>query len=940
VAFKVTHGWALLLLVIPVYAYVMLHQSAWIIGLRRKRLIGILRAIILSCIVLALAGLELHTAVREQSVVFVMDTSRSVGSLMPEAEQWIRAAIDHRRTGDQAAVVVFGRDALVEMPVTDTPLWDKVQSLVAADHTDIEAALRLAHAILPASTRRRIVLVSDGQQTRGDALSAVRSLAAAGIAVDVKTLSPEKGKDVLVSRLDAPSHVHEGEQYDLSIRLWANYEGSGTVRVFQHSTLLAEFGVTFGIGENVYFARVIAGNPGIYPFRVVVEAPEDTISSNNEAAAIVSVSGQMQALVLEGEPGAGVNVSTALEMAGASVRTLSAEQAPQSARDWAQYDMVVLVEVPATALPDTSMRTLEIAVRDLGRGLVMVGGEESFGPGGYFRTPVERALPVYMDIRGRGEIPSLGLLLVIDKSGSMSDSRGGITKMDLAKEAAIRSTEILTEKDVIGVIAFDSDSKWVVEPVSPIELLAIQDAIASIRAGGGTNIYPGLAMAYEALLDQQTKYKHIILLTDGISATGGDYDKLAADMRQAGITLSCVAVGQDADAYLLSHLADIGEGRYYYTDDVASVPKIFTKETILASRNYYVEELFVPAAAWDSALLRSLEAVPPLMGYVATTSKDTATVSYTSHRGEPVLASWQYGLGRAVAWTSDTRGRWSGEWIAGGQMFTLWQNIAGWVTRPARLEGFDVETRVAADTAEITLRTELLSEVDSVECRIVRPDQTTYDTELDPVAPGVFRTTIPVATPGAYLLQISPNGSEGVLGHISAGIAQQYSPEFRSSGSDEVLLEQITRISGGQMLDSASEAYRPNPDPAHSSRLMAPYLLILALLLLPLEVAARKLQLGPEDVQTFLGYAKKVMPGRRRPVFDRDVTLSRLMNRKQQVSTALGDAKPKAVQPDAVPSQQTVAPPETPVTKPRKRPQETAIDTVRLLEHKRNRKRT
>lgn len=911
----------------------------------KRRLIGVLRAVILTLIILAIAGLEMHTLVHDQAVAFLLDASRSTLGLGPEIEEWTRQALRHRRPTDEAAVIVFGSEAMIDMPSTDSPSWNRIESITGADHTDIESALRLAAAILPPTKRRRVVLISDGRETTGDARAAAASLKASGIRVDVIGVDPVKGNDVLVDRLDAPSHVHEGEHYDIGIRLQSNFAGQGKLRVFRGPGLISEMDIAWSEGETSYLARVVAQEPGIHAIRVTIESGEDTVAANNEASAIVTVSGRQRALVVEGSSGVANNVVAALKMAGVDVSVVLAPEAPRTVEGWAQHSFGVLVDVPAHLLSERSMQSLEIAVRDLGRGLVMVGGDDSFGPGGYFRTPVERALPVYMDIRGKGEIPSLGLLLVIDKSGSMSESSYGITKMDLAKEAAIRSTEILGPRDIVGVIAFDSLAKWVVTCQSPADLSRIQDDIASIRAGGGTNIYPGLEMAYEALVGQDTKYKHIILMTDGISATTGDYDALVARMREAGITLSSVAVGDDADVGLLLRLSQNGQGRYYFTNDSASVPKIFTKETILASRNYFVDEQFLPRASWHSPLASGLTLVPALGGYVATTLKEAAQAALESHKGEPVLASWQYGLGRSVAWTSDTRGRWTEDWIMGGQMARLWQNIVGWVAQPPSLEGFSVSTSVRADRAQVTLETHPHLELAEVTCRVVRPDQSISEFRLEHLAPGIYKADMAANTPGAYLLQIVPSSEEGPLGSIGAGLAVQYSPEFRHTGQHQAMLEQIAAAGGGVVLQSAEGSYMRNLRPAYSQRALWPLFLGLACVLLVIEVATRKVQISTEDAKSAAAFLRRLVPAAPEQVYTQDATVSRLIGRKRETGRGLGASQLAAAslaQSRSMPaaSEKRGASTEPlPKTAERSQAKAAGIDTERLLSKKRQRQK-
>ncbi len=904
------------------------------------------------CIVLALAGTELWTVVRAQTVGFVVDASDSTRPLATEMATWVTSALKERRPDDEASVIVFGQQAAVDVPSTVTPSWQKVESVINSNRTDVESALRLAQAMLPQQKRRRVVLLSDGRQNNGDAVSAARALQESGIRLDVLPVDPARGRDVVVSSLEAPATVNEGERFDLALRLDSSFAGRGMLRVFRDGSVVCESEVSFQAGESLYLLKVNSGTPGLRSFRAVIESAGDTSGSNNEATCLVSVSGRPRALVIAADPASARNLSAALEAAGVEVSVMGPEMAPRSAEGWARYSFVVIAEVPAESLENKSMESLETAVRDLGRGLVMVGGEDSFGPGGYFRTPVERALPVFMDIRGRGEIPSLGLVLVIDKSGSMSETSAGISKVELAKEAAIRSTEVCSPKDVIGVVAFDGEAKWVVKPTTIADSSKVQEDIGTIRAGGGTNIYPALDEAYKALKERETKYKHVILLTDGMSAYGGDYGALLKDMRAAGITVSTVAVGNDADRQLLEHIAKLGEGRYYFSNDSSGIPKIFTKETILASRNYVVEGNFLPRASWPSSLIKGLDTVPRLGGYIATTAKQTAETVLESPSGEPVLAAWQYGLGRALAWTSDTRGRWTRGWLESGDFATLWTNIAGWVAQPETLQGFETTLTVRGDSTELSVDTGV-SGITGVSARIVGPDGKATDVTAEPVAPGQFRANFPSTRPGAYIAQITPQSAQGSAGTVLAGVSVPYSPEYRVTGADRAFLEQLAAAGGGKVLSSPAEAYARDLAPTFATSSLVPYLLALACMLLPLEIAARKLYIGHQDIERVREAAGSLWPSKAPQ--ERDVSLSRLLSRREQISKGLdskGLGSPRAAAgPTAGPAASSAAGPVPGRRAPGAEPVPSspepspaigaeAIDTSRLLARKRNREKS
>ena len=279
------------------------------------------------------------------------------------------------------------------------------------------------------------------------------------------------------------------------------------------------------------------------------------------------------------------------------------------------YDAYVMVDISAEWVSVGFLNALEQAVKYQGKGLLTIGGENSYAPGGYNNTPLETILPVNMDITPKDENPDLGLILVIDKSGSMSGGEYGISKLQLAKEAAIRAAEVLEETDQLGVIAFDDAIQWVVRTRPLEDREETINTIATIRPGGGTQILPPLEEAWQDLRKKDTKLKHIILLTDGQAEQYG-YERIIEGIREDGITLSTVAVGRGADTLLLKALAYGGMGRYYQTDEFSDIPSIFAKEAFLADEIYSEQELLSRTCVFGGTV-KGIEGIPMLDGYVA-----------------------------------------------------------------------------------------------------------------------------------------------------------------------------------------------------------------------------------------------------------------------------------------------------------------------------------
>ncbi|HEX5691313.1 MAG TPA: VWA domain-containing protein, partial [Roseiflexaceae bacterium] len=390
-------------------------------------------------------------------------------------------------------------------------------------------------------------------------------------------------------------------------------------------------------GPNRFSLKVDAKGQGFQRFRAQIEPQTDVRTQNNQAEAIVRVGGAARILLIAGKTEDGQNFQNALKAAGVAAETIAPDAAPDDLTSLSEYEAVALINVPARELPVKLVANLPAYVRDLGKGLIMIGGERSYGVGGYSHTPVEEALPVYMDVRDRQERPDLALIFVIDKSGSMnachcsgpnrqtSQSRqGGTPKIDIAKDAVIQASAVLGKRDTVGVVAFDESAHWALPATRGPSTDQVENAVAPIQPDGQTNVRVGLQSAEDTLQQTDAKIKHVILLTDGWSR-GGDNLDIATRMRDEGITLSVVGAGGGSADYL-KQLAETGGGRYYPTQNMEEVPQIFVQETITAVGNYLIEEPFTPKYAAGSAILEGLDAgVPKLYGYNGTTAKETAT---------------------------------------------------------------------------------------------------------------------------------------------------------------------------------------------------------------------------------------------------------------------------------------------------------------------------
>ncbi|MBI4276821.1 MAG: VWA domain-containing protein, partial [Armatimonadetes bacterium] len=515
---------------------------------------------------------------------------------------------------------------------------------------------------------------------------------------------------------------------------------------------------------------------------------------------------------------------------------------PSRAADLQGYDAVVLDDVPATVLSPAQMAALRDYVGTLGGGLVAIGGPQSFGIGGYAHTPLEQVLPVSMDVRHRLAIPSMAILLVIDASGSMGSFGNELAKVELAKETALAVVDLLGERDLIGVIAFDQEHRWLVPPIQARERQRILDQVSRLKAGGGTNMYPALEAAHTYLRRAAAKIKHVIALSDG-QTDPGDFQRLVTAMARDQITVTSVAIGTDADVQLMRSISRWGQGRYYHAKDPYTVPQIFTAEALLASRAYLIEEPFIPRAAGDIPMLPGMRSLPQLRGYVATAPKAAADVHLVSHHDDPVLASWHYGLGRAVAFTSDARPRWAADWVRWRDGARAWSQMVRWAMRDAG-GNLHLLSDVEGATGRLVLdaRTpagDLITDLDA-SARLVSPSGQAARVTLEQVAPGRYEAVIPLAETGAYAATVEARRDGRVVGARSAGLVASYSPEFRERGVNRPLLAHLVEVTGGRILSEPRQAAAPAPAGTRDHRDAWPWFAASAAALLVAEVAVRR----------------------------------------------------------------------------------------------------
>lgn len=832
----------LLLLLLP--AYIALIYLIDRRGGRRSRRIKhrvarVMRCLLTCLCVLALAAPSVVLPGGQQAVWILADASASARGMQDQMTQSVRTALENKDASVNAGVIAFGGNAMVEKPLAQDGTYNGVTTAVDAQASDLSSALTLASALLPEDAQGRIVVLSDGATE--DVRAAAQQLAARGVTVDFQSFSGDALPDAQISQLNVPSRVYQGQSFTVTVQVTANHDAAGTLVLYQNRTPVSSREVTLRRGDNTFTFRDTAADTGVVTYEARLISEGDSCAQNDSMGGYVYVQGAPKLLLVEGRQGEGSEMAAMLSAAAMQYETVLPAQLPYDAEQLRQYDGVVLVNVDYDAADEEQWAALDSAVRVLGRGLTVIGGDSSYALGGYRGSKLEDMLPVTIDVRNKLDLPSLALMLVIDKSGSMSDGMFGTTRLELAKEAAMRAAEVLTPNDQVGVIAFDDAAKWVVNLQKAEDVEAIQNQIGTIRPGGGTAFFTALYEATYALMNAQAQQKHIIFLTDGEAGDTG-YLQLCDIMQQNDITLTTVAVGSGADQATLRTLAQQGGGRAYAANEFDNLPKIFTKETYLVSGSYVQNRTFTPVITEQSALT-DFEGFPQLSGYLAATEKSLATVSLMSDREDPILAWWQYGAGRVVTFMADSRGAWTSEFLQWDQAAAFYGGMAAFTLPGEEREG-QLTTERQGDALRIVYTAPEGAQTGlSTSVTALLPDGTQTQLALQESAPGVYEGEIAAAQLGAYALRVEQRDASGELQRVmEGGAVNGYSGEYDLRNQNaESTLPYLSALTGGREITDSAEMLKSTHAVVRARRDLTQPLLWALMVLLLCDIALRRL---------------------------------------------------------------------------------------------------
>jgi Mg-chelatase subunit ChlD len=844
--------------------WIVARRGHRVVGERQLRAATVVRSIGVGLLVLALSLPLLVLGSKSRSVVILLDRSASITSAAHDLQdEYLVAAVAAAGPEDATAVAVFGRDVRLDRALTTEPDSGPVRTVIDASATDLGGALRAAAAVLPTEGSRRIVVLTDGVETMGSARIAATELREAGVAVDFVNVETGLGSDVIVLGVDAPVTARVGDDVPVTVRFRSTISGSGTVAISAGEDQI-EVPVDLVPGTKQVDVALPADAAGVLRIRTVLDIPGDAVPENDGGEALVRVLGPAKVGVVAGKIGEGDDLVRALAAGGIDADPLTAVPA---AAELLGYDAMLLVNVPAPG--EDIAADLAAFVEDLGRGLVVIGGDQAFGLGDYQNTVLEDLLPVTSDPEDFIRRQPVAEVLVIDTSGSMAACHcddttrrndfdtGGINKTDISRAGAGLAIGALQPTDRVGVLAFTSGTRWALPLAEKPSGDVVAAALATLTPQGDTEISVALREALDVLRDAPEEIRHIVLFTDG---WGDDADLLtvAQDIAAEGITLSVLGTGEGTGE-TLRRMASLGGGQFYPGRDLQSVPEVFVEETLRVARPLVAEGSFVPALGAASQVTAGLTATPPLRGYVLTTAKPTATIPLEIGPGDPLLATWQRGLGRATTWASDATTRWSADWVTWDGFVDFWGRVVGDVL-PA---GRDAPPAVRLDGGSLAISYETAAPLDAVAIAQVRDgDGQVTSVPMQRTGEDSFAVQVPVAAEGAHWVAVRVEGPDGLIASGSSGIVAGYPDEFAFREPDPELAADVTEATGGRIEPAPEDLYASAATRGAAEQDLWPWLVGGALALFLADVALRRLVIARGDLRRW----REALIPRREPV--------------------------------------------------------------------------
>ncbi len=822
------------------------------------------------------------------AVMYALDVSDSVGDATSEqALSYIVRTASEKPERDKAGLVVFGRDAGVELPPRLTFPFEAVNCRIARDATNLEDGLALAAAMLPEEDDGRIVLVSDGTQTEGSYPRVLQELTRRRIAVDVLPIAYDYDHEVWLEKLELPDFVKLGETYNASIILASLSPGAGDLVLKENGEAISRQTVTFQAGKNRYTLPLYLREPGYYEYVATIEpsAGRDGWAENNTAINYLYIKGEGKVLVAvtpDGDPRDWQAFVRALRKGKRDVEVASAYEFPRNALSLLAYDCIVFVNVAADAFDVVQLDALRDAVYHQGSGFLMIGGPNSFGPGGYHRSKVEEILPVTMDITQKKVLPKGALAVILH---TCEFPEGNTWGKRIAKEAI----RVLGAKDEVGILAYtyEGGASWLFELTPAGEYERLAKLVNQAQIGDMPSFSDTMRLGLDALKASDAATKHMIIISDGDPSPPPP--NMVNEFVMEKVSVSMVAVfphgGQDIS--IMRSIAATTGGRYYLPQDPSLLPSIFIKEAKTLRRSMIQNEEFTPRVELPSPIIKGIDGFPQLRGYVLTTPKPRSSTILRGPSDEdldPVLTTWRYGLGKTAAFTSDLSPNWASSWLEWERFMAFIRQLVTDISRVQQQSSLHLSAFAAGTSGVVVIEDHFPGDSFlDVRAQVGGPRDRDEAIAIRQTGPRRYEGQFELWGRGRYRITAAAAG-EGRQERALGGFAVPYSPEYLRFRSNPLVLKDIARRTGGRLLTGDERGRQIFPEERQTRSATRPvvawFLLALACLV-PIDVGVRRVQLDWAVIRGWLGLDRGKQPS--------GETFAALLKRKQDIAFATKD---------------------------------------------------
>lgn len=786
-----------------------------------RRVVAIaLRCLLIAVFAMVLARVQRVMKTDRLAVFFLVDHSRSIpGDMQLRTEEYVRRSMQRAERRDKLAVIGFDGEADMSLPPShaggDIATFG---SPIRADRTDIARAVRTALASFPEGYGRRIVLATDMNPNAGDVLAEAEAAAANGAVIDILPLRYEYDNEILFDRLVVPAQAHRDTKIPLRMIIKSRKPARARLRILHNDEPVPlkddVIALAGGMRPEPFTIPLLVRSGGVHRFEARVEpldAAQDTLPQNNVASAFSIVDDQGKILVLVAdEQGAREHqdLIEALQREKVTVEAKTPDQMVLDLLKLQEYGVVMLADVSADRFTEEQKQALASYVRDMGGGLVLTGGHQSFGAGGWIGSPVEQISPVDFEVKHKKVIPRGALAIVMH---SCEIDRGNYW----GEQVAIAAVKTISSLDYIGVLAY-SWSPGGVNWEVPLQVAANKDAIVrkikQMQIGDMPDFATTMDMAVKGLMSLPgVSQRHVIIISDGDPSPPSN--ATLNRMVQNQITCSTVGIGYGVHVMepTLRMIAKTTNGRFYACRNPNQLPQIFVKEAKVVRRSLIDENPFTPRLVY--ALAETTRGFadgqfPSLNGLVLTTPKEAAIemplVRSGTEGDDPLMAHWQCELGKVLVFTSGQWRKWGPDWASWERFGAFWAQVVRWTMRQTGSADFDVVTRLEGDKGRIVIEAlnrdaSFLNEM-RIAGRLILPDQSRKPVHLVQTGPGHYEGTFDVNDDGQYLVSLQYSAPNRESGMIRTGLTMPYSPEYRELQANLPLMEQVRARTGGRML--------------------------------------------------------------------------------------------------------------------------------------------